>query len=130
MVDPKVVTDLLAAIIESNVAAEANRQIAIIGFAGVAVGALIGVGGTLLLHWMQSRPTQKLDKQRGALLIVMLNDDRFPNHWRHISTLSRVIGASQATTTRLLIQIGARGSEKNDGMWGLLKHHPLNQVSE
>ena len=127
---PQALVDLLSTLIESNIAANANKQIAIIGFAGVAIGALIGVCGTFLLHWLQSRPKKRLDKQRMALLADMLDDDRFPQHWRHISTLSRVVGASQATTTRLLIGIGARGSEKNDGMWALLRHHPLNQVGE
>jgi hypothetical protein len=130
MVNPQALTDLLSALIESKVAADASRQIAIIGFVGVAVGALIGVGGTLLLHWLQSRPKRALDKQRASLLIAMLEDDRFPNRWRHISTLARVIGASDATTTRLLISVGARGSEKNDGMWGLIKNHPLDQTGE
>jgi len=32
--------------------------------------------------------------------------------WRKLSTLFRVIGADRDTTTRLLIELGARGSEK------------------
>ncbi len=128
--DQQALTDLLKSLIESNIAADANERIAIIGFIGAAVGAFIGVVGTFLLHFLQSRPKRILDKQRATLLEALLEDERFPKKWRHISTLARVIGASEITTTRLLIGIGARGSEKDDGMWGLIKHHPLNQVQE
>lgn len=52
--------------------------------------------------------------------------------WRKLSTLSRVIGADADTTKRLLIELGARGSEKprEDGeeVWGLISKHPLEQI--
>lgn len=60
----------------------------------------------------------------------MLNDDRFPEHWRRMSTLSRVIGASEQTTKRLLIEVGARGSEKDDALWGLIAHHPFRETGQ
>lgn len=120
----------LAESIATKVVAETDFWVAIIGFTGVAVGALIGVGGTLLLHWLQFGPKRKLDKQRSTLLTSMLDDDRFTGRWRKLSTMARVIGASEATTTRLLIGLGARGSENKDGLWGLIKHHPLNKTKQ
>ena len=120
----------LAESIATKVVAETDFWVAVIGFTGVAFGALIGVGGTLLLHWLQSGPKHKLDQQRSTLLTSMLEDDRFPERWRKLSTMARVIGASETTTTRLLIGLGARGSEKDDGLWGLVTHHPLNQTGQ
>lgn len=120
----------LAESIATKVVAETDFWVAIVGFVGVAVGALIGVGGTLLLHWLQSQPKRRLDQQRSTLLTSMLEDDRFTGHWRKLSTMARVIGATEATTTRLLIGLGARGSENNDGLWGLVKHHPLNKTEQ
>ena len=120
----------LAENVATRVVAETDFWVAAIGFTGVAVGALIGVGGTLLLHWLQSGPRRKLDQQRSKLLTTMLEDDRFPGRWRKLSTMARVIGASEAATTRLLIGLDARGSEKDDDLWGLVKHHPLNQTGQ
>jgi hypothetical protein len=52
--------------------------------------------------------------------------------WRKLSTLSRVIGADADTTKRLLIELGARGSEKpredNEEVWGLISKHSLEQI--
>ena len=45
--------------------------------------------------------------------------------WRKLQTLSRIIGADYETTTRLLIEIGARGSEKENEVWALLSEKPL-----
>lgn len=120
----------LAESIATKVVAETDLWVAIIGFTGVAVGALIGVGGTLLLHWLKSGPKRKLNKQRSTLLTSMLEDDRFTGRWRKLSTMARVIGASEATTTRLLIGLGARGSENSDDLWSLINHQPLNKAGQ
>lgn len=116
----------LATLIAAKVTADTGLTVAVIGLIGVFIGAIIGVCGSLLLHWLQSAPQRKLDKQRSDLLFQMLNNPTYD--WRSLSTLSRVIGASEATTKRLLIGISARGSEKKDGMWGLLSRHPLNEI--
>lgn len=47
-----------------------------------------------------------------------------------MATLSRVIGADEETTKRLLIELGARGSEKDDGLWGLIENHPFGQMDQ
>jgi hypothetical protein len=41
---------------------------------------------------------------------------------------ARVIGADEETTKRLLIEVGARRSENDDGLWGLIENHPFDQV--
>ena len=113
-----------------TVASGTSLTIAVIGFIGVLLGALVGLFGPMILHWLQSAPKRRLDKQRIVLLTDMLRDSRFKEHWRKLSTLSRVIGASEITTKRLLIKLGARGSEKSDDLWGLLVHHPLNTTEQ
>ena len=120
-------TTALAQIIATKVAADTSFWIAVVGFLGVLVGAIITVAGNLLLHWIQSRRRTALDAKRTKLLEQMLRDSRFNEHWRRLDTLSRVIGADRETTTQLLVELGARGSEKDDGLWGLLEYHPLDE---
>ena len=57
----------------------------------------------------------------------MLEDDRFTDHWRKLDTLMHVIGANEETTKRLLLDIGARGSEDKQELWGLIKFHPFEK---
>jgi hypothetical protein len=104
--------------------------IAIVGFLGVLAGALITALSTFGIEWWKQRPKKELDSKRKALLIQMLEDKKWPNKWRYISTLSAVIGANEDETKRLLIEVEARGHEKNDGRWGLIKHHALNETKE
>ncbi len=51
---------------------------------------------------------------------------RAPHYqWRKLETLKHVIGADEATTKNLLLQIGARASEDGQPLWGLLERNPL-----
>ena len=101
---------------------------AIVGLVGVIVGAIISILGNVLLHYLQNRRKDTLDELRKDLLLKMLDNDRFPNKWRKLETLSHVIGADDETTKRLLIEVGARGSESESNSWGLIKHHPLEKI--
>jgi len=123
-------TTTLATEIAGKVIADTSFWVAFVGFAGVIVGAIISVSGNFLLHWHQDRPRRKLDEGRKKLLEQMLRDTRFKERWRKITTLSRVVGADEETTKRLLIELGARGSEKDDGLWGLLEYHPLDKLDQ
>lgn len=122
------IANIIAANITASAAENSANRTALIGLAGVIVGALILPISNFLVHYYQSARTRKLERVRKALLNQMLSDPRF--RWRKIETLSRVIGADEEETKLLLIAIGARGSEANDDLWGLLERHPLNQVSE
>lgn len=123
-------TTALANEIVTKCLSDVSISVAVIGLAGVVIGALLAISGNLLLHWLQDRPRRELDQARKRLLIIMLRDKRFPDNWRKISTLSRVIGANEETTKRLLIEVTARGSEKDDGLWGLIEFHPLEQLEK
>ncbi len=91
------------------------------GLLGSLIGAATGLGAVYLAHLLDRGPQQKLDKRRKALLLPMLQVEG----WRKIETLSRVIGADHDTTKRLLIDMGARGSEKENDVWALISKHPL-----
>lgn len=121
-------TSALASEIAARVTADTSFWVAVVGLIGVVAGAAIAVIGGVLLHWLQDAPRRKLDEGRKQLLLQMLRDARFQDRWRKMNTLSRVIGADDETTKRLLIEVGARGSEKDDGLWGLIESHPFNQV--
>lgn len=98
-------------------------QSAVWGFAGTLVGALATLLGVVIKHHLDTAQQRKDDEERRSLLKQMLDN---PAHeWRDIETLSRVIGASKDDTARLLIQLGARGSELERGVWALLSKKPL-----
>ena len=90
-------------------------------------GVLIGGGITYYLQKTQydreTRQQREWDEFRRALLKEMLDDPKW--QWRSMATMSRVIGTPTAETARLLIGIGARGSTKEDGMWGYKTKHLL-----
>lgn len=123
-------TTALANQIAQKVIADTAFWVAIIGLVGAVIGSVLTLAGNFLLHWFQDRPRQILDNRRKNLLKIMLDDSRFPKRWRCLSTLSRVVGADEETTKRLLIEVGARGSEKNDGFWGLITHHPFSEIDQ
>jgi hypothetical protein len=84
--------------------------------------------GQLIVHRLQNRKARALDGARIKLLQQMLA----ARDWRNLSTLSRVIGADADTTRRLLIELGARGSEKprEDGeeVRSLISKHTLERI--
>jgi hypothetical protein len=118
----------LARQIAAQVLRNTQFWIAIVGVIGAVVGALLTLLGNILLHWLAGRKSNELDEARKKLLQRMLD----LKAWRRLSTLSRVIGADVDTTKRLLIEIGARGSESprtdNEEVWGLISQHPLDKI--
>ncbi len=99
------------------------------GIVGVAVGAVIALVADLVRHWYFGRPQKKLDDERKAMLKELLENPPTDLGWRKLSTLSRVIGADYETTTRLLIEMGARGSTEKKDVWALKSKKPLTGVS-
>ena len=104
--------------------------IAIVGFLGVVTGALITAITNFVIEWYKDKPRKELDTKRKTLLIKLLEDKEYPEHWRYLKTMAAVIGTNEEDAKRLLIEAGARGSEANDGRWGLIKHHPLETIEE
>jgi len=120
--------DELARQIASQVLRDNQFWIALVGLIGSIVGALLVIFGNFLLNSLQHGKEKAVDEARKKLLKTLLD----ASDWRKLSTLFRVIGADRDTTTRLLIELGARGSEKQrpDGeeVWGLISKHPLAEI--
>lgn len=114
--------------IAQKVIADTAFWVAVIGLVGAIIGSLATIAGNILHHCLQSKPQRQLEKARKKILLQMLDDSRFADRWRKLTTLARVIGADEETTKRLLIDVGARGSENDDGLWGLIKYHPFNDI--
>jgi len=94
---------------------------------GAIIGGTATLGGQILREVIQSYRKDKADRPRKQLLKQMLEN---PQHdWRSISVLSGVVGLPESETKRLLIEIGARGSEiqaqTGKDVWGLISRHPL-----
>jgi hypothetical protein len=108
-----------------DLAANNEYFAAVIGLVGVVVGSVLTIFGNVVVQCLKERSIAKKDKPRKQLLKEMLEDNRFNEHWRKLDTLMHVIGANEATTKRLLLEIGARGPEDNQELWGLIKYHPF-----
>jgi len=95
------------------------------GFFGVVTGVAASAVAMWVQHHLQNKEQKKLDDLRKIDLLHMLENPPQNNEWRKLETLSRVIGADYATTTRLLVEIGARGSETGSDVWALKSQKPL-----
>ncbi len=115
----------LAQNISAMVISDTKFWIALIGIFGGIIGAGLTLFSNIIFHWFKEKPQRDLENQRIKILTEMLDDNRFQEKWRNLSTLSAVVGASDEETKRLLIKAKARGSEKADGNWGLIKNHPF-----
>jgi len=103
-----------------------NTAIAIISVVGVIIGALISSTTNYIVEYNKNKKQNNLNKIKQDILIKMLQDKAF--EWRKLSTLSKVIGSTEEETKNHLIVIGARGSEKESEMWGLILNHPLENI--
>jgi hypothetical protein len=96
----------------------------------LVVGSVLTVLGNVVMHCLKEQSLAKKDKPRKQLLMKMLEDDHFADHWRKLDMLSHVIGANEETTKRMLIELGARGPEDRQELWDLIKHIRLRRNSE
>ena len=96
-----------------------------LGIIGVAVGSIGQFYIDRFRHERDTKAQRELDDRRKELLKNALENPPPDTEWRKLQTLSRIIGADYETTTRLLIEIGARGSEKENEVWALLSEKPL-----
>lgn len=99
------------------------------GVAGVTIGGAIQFGFNLARDWFQSRKQTRLDDMRKDLLREALENPPSGTEWRKLTTLCGIIGAKPEETTRLLIELGARGSESQEDVWALLSERPLRSNS-
>lgn len=91
-------------------------------FLGALLGALASLGGIVIKERLQADRAEKIKKPKKELLTDMLNGDR---KWRKLSTLANVTGMTDPEAKQLLVEIGARGSETDPSLWGLVTRNPL-----
>ena len=120
-------TELEISQIAAKVVSDSKFWIGLIGVIGAIVGSILTILGNFALEWFKNRSQKNIDESRQKILKEMLGDTSF--EWRSISTLAAVIGCDEESTKHHLIVIKARGSEKNDGKWGLISRHPLKDIT-
>jgi hypothetical protein len=111
-----------------EVLSDAKFFAAFAAFTGVIAGSIITIIGNVFLHFLKERPVLKKEKTQKNILHQMLDDNRYPDKWRRIEVLSAVIGENEEKTKQLLIDVAARGYEKDGELWGLIKNHPLDKM--
>ena len=96
------------------------------GLIGVLAGGTVSGCTIWLKYHLDSKKQENLDSLRKETLLHILENPPPGKEWRRLETLARVIGADYQTTTRLLVELGARGSEKENEVWTLKSLKPLN----
>jgi hypothetical protein len=96
---------------------------AIIAATAALLGTIIGPLANAFSDKLKDSFKAQKDDPRKKLLLTMLTNKRFK--WRKLETLCKVIGADEDTTKRLLIEVGARGSENESNVWGLISRNPF-----
>jgi hypothetical protein len=119
-------TEAEISLLAAKVVSDTKFWIALVGVIGAIAGSLLTLIGSFGLEWFKRKPQRDIDCARQKLLRQMLEDKAF--QWRNLSTLAAVIGCNEEQTKNHLIAIGARGSEKGDGNWGLISRHPLSEI--
>jgi hypothetical protein len=119
-------TEQELSLIATKVVNDTKFWIALVGVIGAIVGSALTIAGNFAIEWFRNRKQKAIDDSRQKILKEMLEDQAF--QWRNLSTLAAVVGCDEEQTKSHLIAIGARGSEENDGKWGLISRHPLSKI--
>ena len=119
-------TEQELSLIATKVVNDSKFWIAWVGVIGAIVGSVLTIAGNFAMEWFRGRKQGAIDDARQKILKEMLEDQAF--QWRNLSTLAAVVGCDEEQTKNHLIAIGPRGSEKNDGKWGLISRHPLSEI--
>jgi hypothetical protein len=100
-----------------------NIIIALIGVGGAVVGSVATIAVQMVTEYLRKKEIEKQKAPQIEMLTEMLNHPK--HNWRSLDRLQHVIGADEATTKRLLLEIGARASEDGKPIWGLRSRNPL-----
>lgn len=100
--------------------------------AWVVLGTVVGAAGSLCTtllaaHLGRLSPYPKYDRAVEKLLRQMLEAEP---KWRKIETLAAVTGMTEQDVKEYLIPMGARGSETNPKLWGLISRNPLSEIDK
>lgn len=93
---------------------------------GAAIGTLGSIGTTWLTAYLgRQSKFPKYDRAVEKLLRDMLNGEY---KWRSLETLANVTGLTEKHAREYLIELGARGSETDPRLWGLISRNPLSDI--
>jgi hypothetical protein len=120
-------TEQEQSLLAAKVVNDSKFWIALVGVIGAIVGSALTLVGNFALEWFKGRNQRIIDNARQKVLKEMLEDQAF--QWRNLSILAAVVGCDEEQTKYHLIAIGARGSERNDGKWGLISRHPISEIN-
>lgn len=79
-----------------------------VGIAGATIVSVATVAASLASHWCQERVVAAGEKLNKYLFLSLLNKPKY--QWGELDTLMHFIGSDEATTKRLLLEIGARAT--------------------
>ena len=113
-------------LIATKIVSDTKFWIALVGVIGAIVGSVLTLAGNFAMELFKGKKQKQIDDARRSILKEMLEDEAF--QWRNLSTLAAVVGCDEEQAKNHLIAIGARGSEKNDGKWGLISRQPLSEI--
>jgi hypothetical protein len=94
----------------------------IAAFLGALAGALASMASIVLTGFLKAYRDAKANQPRKQLLTDMLSGG---HRWRGLSALANVTDLTESEAKRLLVEIGARGSETDPNVWGLVSRNPL-----
>ncbi len=96
---------------------------------GAAIATIGSAGTTWLNAWLIKRndPEREYDAAVKSLLKALL--EKGPK-WRKATTLASIIGLDKKLTKEYLIVIGARGSQSDPELWGLVSRNPLQDIDD
>jgi hypothetical protein len=94
------------------------------------MGAAIGTAGSISTTWLAAQLSRqsrfpKYEKAVTRLLKALLEDGP---KWRRVETLARVTGLTENNVKEIMVELGARGSETDGGLWGLISRNPLSEI--
>jgi len=92
------------------------------GVIGAGIGGIVALAGIPITHWVQNKRASSLAEKRRARLRGMLSGKKYT--WRSLAQLAASIGADDATTTELLLEIDARASFSDPRSWALVERAP------
>jgi hypothetical protein len=96
----------------------------------VVVGSAVGALSSIVTTWLsvnlqRQSPHPRFDKAVTKLLRDLLTSG--PS-WRKLETLAAVTGLTEQHVKEYLVEMGARGSETNGRLWGLIESNPLSEI--
>lgn len=99
--------------------------------AWAVLGSAIGAFGSIATTWVAAHLSRRsefpeYDKAANKLLMSLLESGP---PWRNLATLAAVTGMSEQDVKEYLVVLGARGSETDSKLWGLISRNPLSAIA-